>query len=92
MTPIEKLLEELASTYDFLEPIYLSGFFKDDGKKWLYDKLQAQYQSVYANNQRIVVVQDCADHYDYANMPGQSIVALQKYASQIDISNSFILH
>jgi radical SAM protein with 4Fe4S-binding SPASM domain len=91
MTAIKTLLEELANTYHFSEPIYLSNFFNDNGEKWLHDQLQSQYQPVYANNQRIVVVQDCADQYDYANMPGQSITALQKYASQIDISNSFIL-
>jgi hypothetical protein len=49
------------------------------------------YQHEYEPNYRILVVQDCVDTYDYADMPGRAICALQKHASQIDISNFFIL-
>ena len=91
MTPIEKLLEKLKNACDFSEPIYLSQLFNEHGENWLYNSLQSQYRPNYTSKQRIVVVQDCADRYDYADMPGRSIIALQKFVSQLDISNSFIL-
>jgi len=82
---------EIQQKYNCSEPLYLSNFFQPDGEKWLYDKLTALYQPVYDDNYRVLVVQDCADRYDYSDLPGTAITTLQKYASQIDISNCFIL-
>jgi radical SAM protein with 4Fe4S-binding SPASM domain len=90
MTIIDTI-NDLKQIYNTSEPLYLSNFFQPDGEKWLCDKLTALYQPVYNKNYRVLVVQDCADHYDYSDLPGTVITALQKYASQIDISNFFIL-
>jgi radical SAM protein with 4Fe4S-binding SPASM domain len=88
---LTSILLDLQQKYDCSEPLYLSNFFQPDGKKWLYDKLTTLYQPVYHNNYRLLVVQDCADQYDYVDLPGIAVTTLQQYASQIDISNSFIL-
>jgi radical SAM protein with 4Fe4S-binding SPASM domain len=88
---VVNIISEIQQKYDCSEPLYLSNFFQLGGEKWLHDKLTALYQPVYDNNYRVLVVQDCADHYDYSDLPGTVITALQKYASQIDISNFFIL-
>lgn len=88
---IEEILSDLQKRYDCSSPIYLSDFFQPGGDQRLYNKLKELHQPAYDNRYRIIVVQDCADVYDYKDLPGRSIVALQKYASQIDISNFFIL-
>jgi radical SAM protein with 4Fe4S-binding SPASM domain len=88
---LENVLLELQKKYDCSDILYLSNFFKPDGENWLHNQLSQLYRSVYKNNYRLVVVQDCADVYEYADLPGKAITALQKYAGQIDISNSFIL-
>ena len=88
---LENVLLELQQKYDCSDPIYLSNFFEPNGDKWLHSKLTELYQPVYNNNYRLVVIQDCTDQYNYGDLPGMVITTLQKYASQIDISNSFIL-
>ena len=88
---LENVLLELQQKYNCSEPLYLSNFFQVDGKKWLHTKLTELYQPVYKNNYRLVLVQDCPDKYDYSDLPGICVTTVQKYASQIDISNSFIL-
>jgi radical SAM protein with 4Fe4S-binding SPASM domain len=77
--------------YNTVGPYYLSNFYQPGGDKHLHDFLTSVYQDKYKNNFRILIVQDCADTYDYADLPGRAVCALQKHASQIDISNCFIL-
>jgi radical SAM protein with 4Fe4S-binding SPASM domain len=84
-------INDLKKIYTTSDPLYLSNFFQPNGEKWLYDSLSKLYQAKYENNYRILVVQDCNDVYDYSDLPGQAITALQKFGSQIDISNFFIL-
>ena len=88
---MDNILLELQKRYDCSDPIYLSDFFQPDGNHRLYNRLKDLYQPVYKDTYRILVIQDCTDIYDYKDLPGKAITALQKYASQIDISNFFIL-
>ena len=88
---LDYTIKHLQKTYDSVEPLYFSNFFKSNGDKWLYDQLQQHYRPVYENNFRLLVVQDQSDHYEYDDLPGLFTTTLQKYASQIDISNFFIL-
>lgn len=90
-TGIVDVIHDLQKTYDLSEPFYLSDLYKSDGNKKLYEFLISVYQTRYKTNFRIVIVQDCADTYDYLDMPGNAICILQKYVSQLDISNFFIL-
>ena len=90
----DKLLDYIAilqEQYQSIGPIYLSNFFLPRGKKWLYEQLQSVYRPEYPNNFRLIIVQDCPDIYEYNDLPGQAITTLQKYVSQFDISNFFIL-
>jgi radical SAM protein with 4Fe4S-binding SPASM domain len=84
-------IAELQKRHDTVGPYYLSDFYKPGGSKRLHDFLTSVYQSVYENNFRILIAQDCVDIYDYQDLPGNAITALQKYVSQIDISNFFIV-
>ena len=91
MHQFDSAIAEQQTLYNTVGPYYLSNFFQPDGDNHLHNFLTSVYQSKYSANFRILVVQDCEDIYDYENMPGRSLCALQKHASQIDISNFFIL-
>lgn len=91
MTNIDQTIAELQTLYDTPVPYYLSNFYQANGDKHLYNFLTSVYQPEYKNNFRILIVQDCADIYNYSDLPGGAICALQKYVAQIDISNFFIL-
>jgi radical SAM protein with 4Fe4S-binding SPASM domain len=86
----DHIVAELKKQYSVIDTIYLSDFLKN-GNQWLHQRLTLAYRTAYSEKERILVVQDCNDTYDYENFPGQAVLILQKYASQIDISNSFIL-
>ena len=86
----DKVVAELKKQYSVIDTIYLSDFLKN-GNQWLHQRLTSAYRPVYSEKERILVVHDCADTHDYENFPGNAVLILQKYASQIDISNSFIL-
>lgn len=86
----DNIVAELKKQYSVIDTIYLSDFLKN-GNQWLHQRLTSAYRTAYSEKERILIVQDCNDTYDYENFPGQAVLILQKYASQIDISNSFIL-
>lgn len=86
----DTVITDLKQKYSVIDTIYLSDFLKN-GNQWLHQQLTAAYRPAYTKQERILVIQDCADIYNYENFPGQATLTLQKYASQIDISNSFIL-
>jgi len=91
MTQFENAIVTQQTLYDTVGPYYLSNFYQPNGDKHLHDFLTSVYRTEYEPNFRILIVQDCADTYDYADLPGQAICALQKYVTQIDVSNCFIL-
>jgi radical SAM protein with 4Fe4S-binding SPASM domain len=91
MNQFKNAIGDQQDLYSTAGPYYLSNFYQPDGDKHLYEFLTSVYCSEYQPNFRIIIVQDCVDTYDYADMPGRAICALQKHASQIDISNFFIL-
>lgn len=91
MHQFKNYIAQQQDLYDTVGPYYLSDFYQPNGDKHLHDFLKSVYRSEYKLDFRILVVQDCVDIYDYADLPGRAICALQKYASQIDISNFFIL-
>jgi radical SAM protein with 4Fe4S-binding SPASM domain len=88
---VDDAICDLQKIYDISKPFYLSDLNKHDGNKKLYEFLTSVYQIEYKNNFRIIIVQDCVDIYDYVDLPGRALCSLQKYASQLDISNFFIL-
>jgi radical SAM protein with 4Fe4S-binding SPASM domain len=91
MDQFETCISELQQQYQTVGPFFLSEFFLVDGPKKLYNFLKSAYSPEFDNNFRIIVVQDCEDSYDYEDLPGQALTALQKSVSEIDISNSFIV-
>lgn len=90
MININSALEELHKQFSIKGCFFLSKISDGNGERDLYQWLTSVYQSSYSPTERIVVVQDCVDSYPYKDMPGYALTCLQKYASQIDISNFFI--
>ena len=88
---LKGIINKLQDTYDTTGPLYLSNFFNDGGEKWLYTQLQNLHQPVFKDNFKLLVVQDHEDIYEYTNLPGKAISCLQKYLSEIDIPNFFVL-
>lgn len=91
MNSIDQTVADIKKIYQTTDPFYLSSFYQPGGDKQLYDFLTSVYRPEYDNNFRILIVQDCVDVYDYQAMPGLAVTTLQKNASQLDISNFFIL-
>ena len=87
---LNETVDNLKQNYSVIDTIYLSDYLKNNNR-WLFQKLESAYRSAYTEQERILFVQDCADIHEYENFPSLAILTLQKYASQIDISNSFIL-
>ena len=79
-------IDDLSNKYDIVGgPIFLS-----EEKSSIYNKLKSYHKPAFDNNERIIVVQDCDDTYDYEDEPGEIIVFLQKILQEIDISNFFV--
>ena len=87
--PIEQAVDHLREMFDVKTVIRLSDFF-NFGEQSLFRSLELAYQSEYHSTQRIVVLQDCNDQYDYTDLPGLSVQCLQKHLSTLDISNFFV--
>jgi radical SAM protein with 4Fe4S-binding SPASM domain len=87
------MIDQFKSTIRELELTYsIVGVLKmSDGNSTLYNQLASLHKAVYDHRERIIILQDCEDVYDYEDLPGQSIINLQKYLSIIDISNFFVL-
>jgi radical SAM protein with 4Fe4S-binding SPASM domain len=81
----------LKEKFNIIGTVYLSDFFNAAGKKSLYASLESFYLPKYNDSDRILVIQDCADWYEYADMPGQALCYIQQCVSKIDISNYFVL-
>jgi len=86
----EQILK-IQQQYKTAGPFYLSEFYESSGDQKLHNFLKSAYRPEYQDNFRIVIVQDCVDIYDYDDLPGRGINALQKHLAQIDISNFFVL-
>jgi radical SAM protein with 4Fe4S-binding SPASM domain len=84
MIQFEQAIAELEKTFNVVGTVNLND-------PQLYQRLQSLYQPIFNPDDRIVIVQDTADVYDYADLPGREIIALQKYLRQIDISNCFVI-
>lgn len=91
MNVFDKIVNNLKQEYKTAGPFYLSDCVGPHGYKKLHEFLQSVYQTEFDNNFRIIIVQDCVDHYDYDDLPGRTLCELQKSASKIDISNFFVL-
>lgn len=84
-------LTQLRKIYKVKAELYVSQFYANGGKEWLYNSLKSLYQPEYDNDQRIVVIQDCGDQHSYDDLPGLFVTELQKNLSTVDISNFFVL-
>ena len=89
MTDINTTIGGILKNYNVLGIIDLASSDIDD--RQLYNQLQSLHRPVFESTDRIVVIQRDTDVYDYDNLPGQFVIKLQKYVSQIDTSNFFVL-
>ena len=84
-------LPNVYSMYNVVGTIHISTLFKPNGNKIMYKQLELLRKDKYDPTDRIVVVYDCADRYSYTDLPGDGLVCLQKYLTQLDITNCFVL-
>jgi len=92
---IDAALDDIGSQYKVVDsPIFLSSLSDNNWKTDFYNKLKALRKDAYQDNERIVIVQDINDQYDYDNSshyPGEMLVFLQQTLQEIDITNFFVL-
>jgi len=92
MNEFNNAISGLSKKYSIVaEPIYLSKFFEPNGETLIYEELKKAYKESYNPDERIVIVQDCNDEYNYDNLPGRSLTFIQKCLQSIDISNWFVV-
>jgi radical SAM protein with 4Fe4S-binding SPASM domain len=91
MLMFNQALASIEQKYNVLGVIDADNMQSPNGKHWLHCELQKLHQPVFKNNDRIVVIQKNPDIYEYTDLPGQFISTLQKFVSEIDISNYFVL-
>jgi radical SAM protein with 4Fe4S-binding SPASM domain len=84
-------LDQIYVKYKIIGTIYLSDFFKDHGKNLIFKQLQALCRDQYDPDDRIAVIYDCPDQYSYNDLPGDALTTLQKYLTQLNITNCFVL-
>jgi len=84
MNPFDQAIADLEQKFNVVGVVNLYD-------SQLYQRLQNLYQTEYNHNDRIIIIQDTADTYDYIDLPGAAILRLQKYLDQIDISKFFIV-
>lgn len=84
-------LRDIYLEYNIIGTIYISDFFNSNGSNLIFNQLQSLHRDRYEHNDRIAVVYNCPDRYSYADHPGDAITALQKYLTQLDITNCFVL-
>lgn len=89
---IDAKLKELSREYELVgEPIFLSDFFKPDGKKHIFSTLKKYHKSAYQPNERIIIIHNHYDEYDIEPNAGNSLIFLQNCLQTIDISNFFVI-
>lgn len=92
---LDSALVDIRKQYDMVnEPIFLSALSENNWKTELYNKLSAARKDPYCDSERIAIVQDINDIYDYddsVGSPGQYLLFIQQILQQIDITNFFVL-
>lgn len=84
-------LHDIYLEYNIIGTIHISNFFKANGSNIVFNQLKALHRDSYDHRDRIVVVYDQPDRYTFVDHPGDAITALQKYLTQLDITNCFVL-
>lgn len=92
---LDSALIDVKEKYDIVgTPIFLSSLSENNWKTEIYNKLSAVRKDPYHDTERIVIVQDINDIYDYDDSlgsPGQMLHFVQKTLQEIDITNFFVL-
>lgn len=87
----KKVIGDIVSLYQLVdEPLYI-GQFNHSILNTLYTYLQNNRKDFYSATQRIIIVQDYNDVYDsFGNDLGHTIAYLQKFLTELDITNCFV--
>lgn len=90
MNQIENALAQLNKEYCVLGTFYYSTLVNNDGEKILYDWLWQHRKDYFEPTERLVLVQDCGDIYEYNDQLGNYTTAIQKALKVVDITNCFV--
>ena len=92
---LESALIDIKEKYNIVgTPIFLSSLSENNWKTEIYKKLSAVRKDPYHDSERIVIVQDVNDIYDYddsPSSPGQMLHFVQQTLQEIDITNFFVI-
>lgn len=87
---LKQAVESLESQYNILGKFYYSNYFTPTGQRDLHDWVKSCWQAEFQPLDRLLVIQDTSEVYEYDDLPGMVVVALQKTVANVDISNCFI--
>ena len=90
MTEIKLALEKLNKEYCVIDTFYYSTLANNDGENILYNWLQRHHKNYFEPNERLVLIQDCGDIYEYSDELGNYTTAIQKALKVVDITNCFV--
>ncbi len=89
------VIDDLKKSYDLIgDIIYFSKFLEKNGQEEIFNYLNSIRKDPFLPKERIIVVQDCIDEYNYDisdDTPGEHLILVQKYLEKIDITNCFVI-
>lgn len=88
---LQDTVNKLEEEYNIVGRFYYSNFFTPNGRRDLHNWLESCWQERFEPKDRLLVIQDVSEVYEYDDLPGMVVTALQKTAAKIDISNCFIV-
>jgi radical SAM protein with 4Fe4S-binding SPASM domain len=92
---INSMLFNIQNKYTIIDcPIFFSSLADASWKNNLFNRLKKARKDVYQDLERIVIVQDISDRYNYsdsAESPGEMLTFLHSTLLEIDITNFFVL-
>jgi uncharacterized Fe-S cluster-containing radical SAM superfamily protein len=87
----KQILDDIVELYHVIGRPFFIGNYTQSVINTLYNHLKDNRRDAYSSNQRIIIVQDCNDVYDsYGENLGQTIAYLQKFLTELDITNCFV--
>lgn len=90
MSELDQALEQLNKEYCVIDTFYYSTLANNDGEKILYDWLRQHYKNHFEPTERLVLIQDCGDIYEYNDELGNYTTAIQQALKIVDITNCFV--
>lgn len=90
MNTFDQVLKTLRSEFNVLSCFAYSLLLEPNGEKQLYEWLYKHRKDSFHNLDRLVLIQDCDDVYEYSDHQGNMTKTVCEALKTVDISNSFV--